>query len=156
MPPTPRFEMSEDARVLSFLHTTDQVEVRIGKLAQEKASSADAKAYANMLVKDHADHDVKVRTIATAANITLDNPPETAGREDPATVLGGLSGADFDRKFGELMTRGHEEVIRTIEAAQPKLTNAELKMLVEKTLPVLRHHLEMAQKLGATAPNNTP
>jgi putative membrane protein len=159
-PPTPRegasglltmpnSAMSEDARLLSFLHAKDQDEVRIGKLAQGKATSADAKAYADMLVKDHGDHDEQVMAVAKAANITLTTPPAPAG-DDPTTVLGSLSGAEFDRKFGELMTKGHQEVIQTVEAAQPKLTNAEVKSLVEKTLPVLRHHLEMAQKLGTT------
>lgn len=154
LPTMPNSAMSEDARVLSFLHAKDQDEVRIGKLAQGKATSVDAKAYADMLVKDHGDHDEQVMAIAKAANITLTAPQSPAG-DDPATVLGPLSGAEFDRKFGELMTKGHQEAIQTVEAVQSKLTNAEVKLLVEKTLPVLRHHLEMARKLG-TAATPTP
>ncbi|MGH7290669.1 MAG: DUF4142 domain-containing protein [Myxococcota bacterium] len=150
LPTMPNSAMSEDARILSFMHAKDQNEVRIGKLAQGKATSADAKAYADMLVKDHGDHDEQVMAVAKGANITLTTPPASAG-DDPATVLGTLSGAEFDRKFGELMATGHQEVILAVEAAQAKLTNVEVKSLVEKTLPVLRHHLEMARKLGTAA-----
>ncbi len=148
---TPGGTMSEDAAILSFLHATDQDEVRVGTLAQGKATSAMAKSYADMLVKDHTDHDAQVMSLAKSANITLSPPPAPKG-EDPAAILGPLTGAAFDKKFGELMAAGHRDAIQTAEAAQPKLTNADVRALVDKTLPVLRHHLEMAQSIAGGTP----
>jgi len=58
-----------------------------------------------------------------------------------------LSGAEFDRAFINHMVMGHEKAISKFETASENLQDADLKKYAQKTLPVLREHLRMAQKL---------
>lgn len=56
MSSTRSFSTSEEARVLSILRAKDDEEVRIGRIAQRKATSAAARQYGDMLVNEHAAH----------------------------------------------------------------------------------------------------
>jgi putative membrane protein len=58
-----------------------------------------------------------------------------------------LSGVEFDRAFINHMVMGHEKAISKFEMASENLQDADLKKYAQKTLPVLREHLRMAQKL---------
>jgi predicted outer membrane protein len=58
-----------------------------------------------------------------------------------------LSGAQFDRAFVSHMITGHQQAIRKFEMASENLQDPALKKYAEKTLPVLREHLRMAQEL---------
>jgi putative membrane protein len=153
---------SPDARLLSILSAKDNEEVTIGKLAKQNASSDKAKQLADMLVKDHTEHGQEVAAAAKTANLILSDPSDVSrlldkekgvavgARKDPLAELRALKGADFDRAFGEAMRQGHENLIAMVETARPSLQDAGVRELVEKTLPVLRHHLEMAKSLAET------
>jgi predicted outer membrane protein len=41
--------------LLSQLHETDQAEIKLGKLAEQKASNDQARSFAEQLVQDHTD-----------------------------------------------------------------------------------------------------
>lgn len=148
-----------DTQLLSVMLFKDNQEVAVGRLAQQKATSEAAKRFADMLVNDHSQHAQKVTDTARAAGFTLAEGDAgrrefermrggTASGPDPLTVLEPLSGAEFDKRFGELMAEGHREMIQLIEAARPQLSNADVKTLAGQTLESLRRHEEMARQLG--------
>lgn len=60
-----------------------------------------------------------------------------------------LSGVEFDRAFAAHMVKGHAKAISKFEMASAGLPDGDLKKFADKTLPVLRTHLEMAQELQA-------
>ena len=64
-------------------------------------------------------------------------------------------GGDFDKEFVRVMVAEHEKAVALFERAAGTLGDADLKAYAEKTLPTLRHHLEMARslarELGVTA-----
>ncbi|HVZ94809.1 MAG TPA: DUF4142 domain-containing protein [Phycisphaerales bacterium] len=157
---------SPDARLLSILHVKDGEEVRIGRLAEERAQSQPAKDFAQMLVKDHGDHQKEVAGLAKSIGIQLwdeatvkaelnkDKPADE--RVDPMERLQSLTGKEFDAEFGAVMLKGHRELIALVQAAQPSLRNEDVRRLVEKTLPVLRHHEEMAAKISESSQAGGP
>ena len=51
-------------------------EVEAGKLAQEKGSAADVKAFADMMIKDHTAANAKLKTIADAKNLKVSDSAE--------------------------------------------------------------------------------
>jgi putative membrane protein len=140
------------------------MEVKVGQLAQGKATSAPAKSYADMLVTDHKAHLTEVQTTAKNANLTLMDDAAVMAelkkmkpdQPDPIAVLQPLTGDQFDKRFGELMAQGHRDVIKMCEDAQGKVTNADVKALLAKTLPTLRHHAEMADQIAGTKPASNP
>jgi putative membrane protein len=62
--------------------------------------------------------------------------------------LAGLSGKPFDDAFMTHMVQGHTRSVAKFEKASSDLEDGELKQFVESTLPVLKDHLAMAQRLA--------
>lgn len=137
---------SADARILSLLHAKNQEEIAIGKLAQERGMSDAVKSYGRMLVDDHTASDERVRAAASAANVSLTEPPAS-----PAAVsdLRALSGDAFDHAFAEKMRAGHAELIKAVEDAQGNVRDSNVRQLLADTLPTLRKHQEHADDLAS-------
>jgi putative membrane protein len=67
--------------------------------------------------------------------------------KDQATYdrLSALSGAAFDRAYMADMVKDHRTDIAEFEKEANSGSDADVKSFASKTLPTLRHHLEMAQ-----------
>lgn len=150
--------ITPDRRILSILNAKDQEEVEIGRLAQSRGSANEARDFGTMLVKDHSEHQQKVKTIADDGGITLIDPKEvgemTAAEKggqtpaDPAEKLRGLSGQEFDQVFAAKMVKGHRELIQMLESARSQQHDPRVTTLIDETLPTLRHHEQTAQNLA--------
>jgi putative membrane protein len=122
----------------------DIAEIDVGKLAQEKGQSEAVKQYGAMLVKDHGAHKAKAEEVASQLGVT---PPTGSSFGEKATYakLKLLSGNSFDRSFAKSMVKDHQEDIKEFQKEASK--NDAAGQLAKETLPTLRHHLEVAQKL---------
>jgi putative membrane protein len=90
-------------------------EVQLGKMASEKASSSDVKAFGQMMVKDHTQANNELKQIASQLNV---QPPAQLDQKhkDLSDKLSKLSGAAFDREYINAMVMGHEEVLGKLRA----------------------------------------
>jgi putative membrane protein len=83
---------SEDTTFAQKAAEAGMKEVEHGKMAAQKASNAQVKAYANKLVKDHTKANKELTDIAKRKNITLPDVPKTSenrgsiGAKDDATT----------------------------------------------------------------------
>jgi putative membrane protein len=120
-------------------------EVEHGRLVASKASSADVKAYANRLVKDHSAANTELKNIAKGKNITLPSEKQAiAGHDEPWMSQ---SGKDFDKAFIAAAIKDHQEDIQLFEKEAASGSDAQLKAFANKQLPTLRAHLKQAQDL---------
>jgi len=62
--------------------------------------------------------------------------------------MSSLSGKAFDDAFTTHMVQSHTRSVAKFEKASSELEGGELKQFVESTLPALREHLAMAQKIA--------
>jgi putative membrane protein len=62
--------------------------------------------------------------------------------------MSSLSGKAFDDAFTTHMVQSHTKSVAKFEKASSDLEDGELKQFVESTLPALREHLAMAQRLA--------
>jgi putative membrane protein len=62
--------------------------------------------------------------------------------------LAALSGKQFEDAFTTHMFQSHTKSVAKFEKASSDLENGELKQFVESTLPALKEHLAMAQRLA--------
>src|SRR5262249_30456277 len=77
-------------------------------------------------------------------------PSEPTRRENRmASKLQDKTGAEFDKAFAEHVLTDHEKDIRKYQKALQGVKDPELKAFIQKNLPVLRQHLEMARTAGA-------
>jgi putative membrane protein len=136
----------DTAQVLGKLHHANQMEIEMGKLAQEKGQSKDVKNYGKTLVTDHTASDKKVMALAKQEKIDLTAamPPM---KDDNMAMLKTAVGADFDKAFARAMLDDHTKDVNEAKAARDATTDPKLKSLLTSTIPVLEKHRETAQKL---------
>src|SRR5690349_3627449 len=78
------------------------MEVELGKLAAEKASSAEVKQFGQRMVDDHGKANQQLSTIAQQKNVQV--PTELTGKaKSDYDRLSKLSGEQFDRAYMQLM-----------------------------------------------------
>jgi len=63
--------------------------------------------------------------------------------------LEGLNGTEFDKTYSQMMVKDHVSDISDFEKEAKKGTDADLKAYAQQTLPTLRHHLMLANRLSA-------
>ena len=90
-------------------------EVQLGKLATERAASADVKAFGQMMVKDHSQAGDELKKVASQLKI---QPPTQLDQKhkDLVDKLSRLRGAEFDREYINAMVQGHQEVLGKVRA----------------------------------------
>ncbi|WP_413624349.1 DUF4142 domain-containing protein [Luteibacter sp. Lutesp34] len=122
-------------------------EVEASRLALKQSSSAKVKKFAQTMIDEH-----------TRANEELEGLKSgdkgyslvTSPMPDSQKIIDAMSrmkGADFDKAYAKTMVADHEEAVAIFETEIEKGSNPELKAFAKKTLPKLKHHLEMAKSL---------
>ena len=136
----------DTATVLGKLHHSNQMEIEMGKLAQEKGQSKEVKSFGKTLVTDHTAADKKVAALAKQEKIDLTAamPPM---KDDKMAPLKTAVGAEFDKAFARAMLEDHTKDVEEAKAAREATTDPKLKALLTSTIPVLEKHRETAQKL---------
>lgn len=124
-------------------------EVELGRLAQQKTSSNDVRAFGMMMVDDHGKANDELKNIAAAHSVTTPQELDAAHMQAKRR-LEALEGAEFDRAYMQQMVNDHRKTIDLFEKAQ-RSDAADVRQFAEKTLPTLRRHLEQAQKLAGQA-----
>jgi putative membrane protein len=120
------------------------MEVELGRLAAQKASSAEVKKFAQMMVDDHTKANDELKALAAQKNISL----PAAISDDHQEKLKDFqekSGADFDKDYMDFMVNDHEEDVKAFEKQAENGEDAELKSWAAGKVATLRHHLEMAK-----------
>jgi putative membrane protein len=119
-------------------------EVELGKLAGEKAESAQVKQFGQRMVTDHGKANDELKSIAQQKSITM---PTALDAKDKATVdrLSKLSGAQFDRAYMQNMLQDHRKDVNEFRKESQSGKDPELKAWAAKTLPTLEEHLRLAQ-----------
>lgn len=142
-----------DRKFIEEAANSGMFEVQVSQLASAKATDANVKSFASMLVDHHTAANNELTKIANARGVELPAAPKRALRSD-IEKLGKKSGEEFDRDFvRNVGIKAHEKDIKLFEKASKDVKDAELKAFVDKTLPTLREHLAMAQKLPQSGKN---
>jgi putative membrane protein len=115
-------------------------EVELGKLAQEKGSSADVKQFGSHMVMDHSKADAQLKEIAAKKGITV---PSTLDAKSQATVdhLSSLSGPAFDKAYVHTMVKDHEKDAAEFRAESTSAQDPDVKTFAGDTLKVIETHL---------------
>jgi putative membrane protein len=138
-----------DANFLKEAVESGFAEIEGGKLALSKATHPDVKAFAQMLVDDHAKANIELATLAASKNVAVSSEPSMVAKAK-LKVLAMRETATFDKHFIKTMgVDAHEDTIKRFEKANRDAKDADVKAFVTKTLPTLQHHLQMAKDLHA-------
>ncbi len=123
------------------------LEVTLGQMAQEKGSSADVKAFGQKMVADHGKANTELKALAASKNVTLPVKPLDEHQKH-IDAMQGMSGADFDKHYMSMMVEDHQKDVAAFEKAT-QFQDADVKAFASKTLPVLKTHMDLAQKTNS-------
>jgi putative membrane protein len=120
-------------------------EIETGRLAEAKGSSTDVKQFGKHMVEDHTKANSELTVLARKKGITVPTRPDEKHLK-AAGDLADLGGAEFDRKYADMAVSDHEDAVSLFEK-NANSTDPDVKAFAGKTLPTLKHHLEMARDL---------
>lgn len=139
--------------ITEVLSTSDSAEILPSKLALEKAQNPAVKAYAQRMIKDHGMLEDSLHAMMRRQNITpapspLSNQLESQ-TESAMQRLQGLSGAEFDRAYMQVMVQSHQEALNMVDnQLLPATQDAQLKMAISQQVrPIINSHLQEAQQI---------
>jgi putative membrane protein len=128
-------------------------EIKLGQLATQKGTDPKVKDFGNQMVNDHTKANNDLKPIADAGGVQWpENPPPAA--QATYDKLSKLSGDQFDRQFMAVMVNDHRKVAQLYEQTLGKASDAKLKAYIQKTLPVVRSHLQHAESIEKAPAKN--
>lgn len=142
---------SADASFVKEAAMGGLAEVELGRLATQKAESADVKQFGQRMVDDHSKANDQLKPIAQQKNITI--PTQLTGKEKALyDRLSRLSGAAFDAAYMRAMVDDHRKDVAAFRRESERGKDPDVKQFASSTLPTLEDHLKMAQTTaGATS-----
>jgi putative membrane protein len=148
---------SADHKFLDEAVQGNRDEVTLGKLASQKASDPQVKAFGDMMVKDHTQGVMDIEALAKDKGVTL--PAEK--KPSSEAKLEKLSGAAFDKAYMSDMVADHKKDVAAFKKHSTGTGDPDVRNLATKMLPTLEHHLDQANMIHAqvskkTADRKTP
>ena|SRR5690242_10121635 len=131
---------------------SDMFEIEASKLAQQKGNAAE-KTFAEQMVKDHTKTSTELKGLVTGGKVKAELPMGLdSSHQSKLDKLKKADGKDFSSDFDSQQVSAHKDAVSLFERYAKSGENADLKDWAGKTLPALKHHLEMAQQLDKAAP----
>ncbi len=140
--------MNPDNEFAGAVADGGMLEVKLGQLAKANGTAASVKALGSMMVTDHSKANDELKALAQKNSISL----PAALSEKSQNIYDGLAakkGADFDKAYAAQMVDDHNDAINKFQSEADSGQNADLKAFAAKTLPTLKHHLEMSKSTKA-------
>jgi len=122
-------------------------EVNLSNLAVARATSAEVRTFAQRMVADHTRANRELIELANQKMLPLAKSMDEK-HQSLFDKMSKLNGADFDHAYMEGMVKDHEEAVKLFETESKNGQDEAFKTWAGKTLPVLKMHREMAQKLA--------
>ncbi len=124
------------------------MEVKLGKLAGDNASSDEVKQFGQRMVDDHTKANDELKAVAKGKNIDLPKQEDDKEAKEMSDTLSKLKGEDFDKAYMKHMVQDHEKDVASFEKESKDGADDEVKAFAAKTLPTLKEHLTMAKKVA--------
>jgi predicted outer membrane protein len=107
--------VKSDAEFVQDVAIMNMAEIELSRMALEKATTPNIKAFAQSLIADHDAAGNKLKTIVSGRSNELPAQLDDKHRE-LANDLAKKQGADFDREYMEAMIEGHENIAARLES----------------------------------------
>lgn len=134
-----------DVHFIQEAGTAGENEVALGQLGSTNGKSGDTQSFGRQMVTDHTRANEKLTAIAVKKGTSIPSAPVAETRETER--IGKLSGGAFDQAFAKKMVADHQKAVALFEKEAKESKDQDLRAFATETLPTLRHHLTMAEKL---------
>lgn len=144
-----RDDKEYDSEFMTKAASGGMLEVELGKVVAQRATTPAAKQFAQQMVTDHTKANNELKALAATKKFKL---PASLGDDQKKVYDEVLTekGAKLDRKYVSEMVDDHEEDVKEFQEASTKSSDPAVKAFAAKTLPVLQMHLTMIKKIQAS------
>jgi putative membrane protein len=119
-------------------------EVRMGRLAEQKAQSVQVRSFGQQMVTDHTKLGNQLAMIAGTEGLTT--PSMLDPKDSRALIdLANQDGSAFDHAYLRTEIADHQSALMLFQREAAQGTDLKLKRFASNALPTLREHLQMAQ-----------
>jgi len=123
-------------------------EVKLGKLAKDKASHDDVKKFAERMVEDHQKANDRLKDVdIVPQDVFASAAQPKPEHQEVHDRLSKLSGDEFDREYMQHMVKDHEKAVKLFSKQADETSDRELSQFARRTLPTLENHLEEAKRI---------
>jgi putative membrane protein len=140
-------QLSQDSKLIFQMASSNIMEVRLGQMAQQKATNAAVKQFGQQMATDHTNLENQL-TGLVSKNGTNFQPAMSKENEAEVSRLEKLSGAQFDQQYMTAMIQHHQQDISTLQSQSQSAKSAEARQIIAASLPVLQQHLTLATQVG--------
>ncbi len=142
-----------DAQIAHIAYTAGVIDVTAAKQALQKSHSADVRAFAEEMARDHAAVNVQALALVKKLGVTPENNPISESLSKGAAAeqkkLAALKGSAFDKAYVDNEVAYHKTVNTALSGTLiPSAQNAELKSLLETGLKLFQEHQMHAEHLA--------
>ena len=128
-------------------------EVDSSKIAEGKALDQGVKDFAQKMIDDHGAANAKLQTIAGEQKLTV---PKELDAKHKADLDSRQNAKDaVDKPYVQLQRDAHSEAVTLFESYAKDGDNAQLKTFASETLPTLKMHQEMIEKIASATTGDT-
>jgi len=144
-----KFNTRESEKNASFVVdavASNNAEVSLAQLAQQRSTNQQVKQLAQKLETEHAAMAQSLRTIADNNAISVPDGLADDARKD-YNDMNEKKVEDFDKAWLKEMKDKHEKTIRKYTDALDSVTDPSIRQWIEEALPKVRMHLDEVTKL---------
>jgi putative membrane protein len=135
----PRGVAPADLEVLKTLHTANQLAIKLGKSAKDRAIMDAVKSFAVKVATDHAREDKKLGALlkkrglrmSALGPVSIELPPEHAAYKTK-------TGSAYDHAFAAQMAVDYAKAIDLVERARKGTTDDTVRAYLDELLPTLQ------------------
>lgn len=120
-------------------------EIETSKLALQKSTSADVKAFAQDMINDHSAANKELAALAAKKKLKVATDAELMAKAK-SMILKLRDGESFDEAYAQNQVKAHKATIELFNKAAVS-PDAEIASFATATLPKLQHHLHAAEAL---------
>jgi putative membrane protein len=126
---------------------SDMLEIQSSEFVAPKADE-DTKPFAERMIKDHSETSKELKALVQSGKVKAELPTRLdAEHQKKLDDLKKLSGKALDSAYDKIQVEAHREAVDLFTEYSQTGDNADLKQWAFKTLPHLKEHLGLAEKL---------
>jgi putative membrane protein len=140
--------LETDTKFIHEASADNTLEIRLGRMAERKATRPDVKQFGQRMVTDHSKLEDQLKNLASTGGIALERGfgPK---HEQKVDALEKTSGKQFDRAYMTSMVQNHTDDVSYFEKEGREVHSAKLRDLNADALKILQQHLSMAKQIAA-------
>ena len=123
------------------------LEVKLGQLAERKATNPAVKQFGQRMVTDHGKANADLTSMTSSHGFTF-QPGLARKHEEKVDRLEKASGKEFDRAYIRSMIENHTADVNYFENERMHARSEPVRDYAAKYLPMLREHLSQARQIA--------